>query len=140
MNINSPVRFSERFTAVTDADEEVGSLHSCFGYLSHIKIFILYTEKQLVSSDLRGLGYVDSHNDVLEIKFDVPLKSSPHDPQPKRKVKPVEKTIEIELRQDKTALRSRKGDTGSVVWRARYYLPSNRSVPFFFLLTPFYQR
>lgn len=31
-----------------------------------------------------------------------------------------EKTLEIQLAQDKTALRSRKGDTGSVLWRARY--------------------
>jgi hypothetical protein len=33
-----------------------------------------------------------------------------------------DKVIEIELVQDKTALRSRKGDTGSVLWMARYVL------------------
>jgi hypothetical protein len=68
------------------------------------------------------LGYVDSHQDVLEIKFDVSVKSPPGDKKSKRKAKQVEKTIEIELHQDKTALRSRKGDTGSVVWRARYHV------------------
>jgi len=30
----------------------------------------------------------------------------------------VDKTVEIEIFQDKTALRSRKGDTGSVLWKA----------------------
>ena len=28
-------------------------------------------------------------------------------------------TLEVEIFQDKTALRSRKGDTGSVLWHAR---------------------
>lgn len=31
-----------------------------------------------------------------------------------------DKTIEIDVAQDTTALRSRKGDTGSVLWHARY--------------------
>jgi len=62
---------------------------------------------------------MDSRKDVLDIKFDIPLKSSPEVSPRKRKVKQVEKTVEIELHQDKTALRSRRGDTGSVVWRAR---------------------
>ena len=69
------------------------------------------------TSDTGGLGYVDSHKDILEIKFDISFKSSP---DLRRKAELVEKTVEIELHQDKTALRSRKGDTGSVVWRARY--------------------
>jgi len=29
-----------------------------------------------------------------------------------------DKTLEVQLMQDKTALRTRKGDTGSVVWMA----------------------
>ncbi|KAG6900332.1 hypothetical protein C0993_012529 [Termitomyces sp. T159_Od127] len=33
-------------------------------------------------------------------------------------VKIMDKTVEIELFQDKTALRSRRGDTGSVLWKA----------------------
>ena len=41
----------------------------------------------------------------------------------KKKKSNVEtQTIEIQLFQDKTALRSRKGDTGSVVWKARCIL------------------
>ncbi|KAL0955130.1 hypothetical protein HGRIS_004043 [Hohenbuehelia grisea] len=36
----------------------------------------------------------------------------------KSAAQPMGKIIEIELRQDKTALHSRKGDTGSVLWKA----------------------
>lgn len=67
----------------------------------------------------RGLGYVDSHRDVLDIKFEI-IK----DKKPKCPI--VVKTVEIELFQDKTALRSRKGDTGSVLWKARYVCFQNR--------------
>ncbi|KAI6167395.1 hypothetical protein EDD17DRAFT_1540633 [Pisolithus thermaeus] len=42
---------------------------------------------------------------------------APKQKRPKEK-KSIE--IEIEIAQDKTALRSRRGDTGSVVWRARF--------------------
>jgi hypothetical protein len=75
------------------------------------------------ATDTGGLGFVDSYKDVLEIQFDISFDGSPgnpQDPQRKRKTDQVEKTVEIKLHQDKTALRSRKGDTGSVVWRARY--------------------
>ena len=64
----------------------------------------------------RGLGYVDSHRDVLDIKFECKLK----DKKPKGPI--AVKTVEIELFQDKTALRTRKGDTGSVLWKARFVL------------------
>ena len=60
----------------------------------------------------RGLGYVDSHKDVLDIKFEI------NEKKPRGPI--VAKTVEIELCQDKTALRSRKGDTGSVLWKARF--------------------
>ena len=39
--------------------------------------------------------------------------------QVKKRKSPMVRSVEIEIAQDKTALRSRKGDTGSVVWRAR---------------------
>jgi len=83
---------------VTDADEEV---------------FILYSELQATPNS-RGLGYVDSHRDILEITFDLELKAV----HKKLKDLTVVKTIDIKLFQDKTALRTRKGDTGSVLWRA----------------------
>ncbi|KAF8801324.1 hypothetical protein BYT27DRAFT_7342039, partial [Phlegmacium glaucopus] len=83
---------------VTEADEE---------------IFILYSELQ-ANISIRGLGYVDSHRDVLDIKFELNkvVKSK------SRKDLIVDKVVEIELFQDKTALRTRRGDTGSVLWKA----------------------
>ncbi|KAJ6581459.1 putative methyltransferase-domain-containing protein [Mycena capillaripes] len=90
---------------VVDADEEV---------------FILYSKSTPASSnEHRGLGYLDSHTDILTLNFE--LKSSSFDhraAKPKRKLAIQEKTVEIQLAQDKTALRTRTGDTGSVVWRA----------------------
>ncbi|KAJ7091334.1 putative methyltransferase-domain-containing protein [Mycena belliarum] len=93
---------------VQDADEEV---------------FLLYS-KSTSSSDIhRGLGYLDNHLDTLTLSFE--LKSPPLQNsavvKSKRKSNSrsvQEKTVEIELAQDKTALRTRTGDTGSVVWKA----------------------
>ncbi|KAI0081296.1 hypothetical protein K474DRAFT_1695160 [Panus rudis PR-1116 ss-1] len=106
---------------VTDADEE---------------IFLLYTElagksnagNDPASGKFRGLGHVDSRQDTLTIPLEV------HLPEPdkhtdnegngssrkkkKKVVNPRVLEMEVQLQQDKTALRSRKGDTGSVVWRA----------------------
>ena len=91
----------------------------------------MYSEKQGVSDSIsesssrfRGLGYVDSHKDFLEFKFEIngsTISNEPGTPRRKRKAqsKHVDRTIEIELHQDKTALHTRKGDTGSVVWKAR---------------------
>ncbi|KAM6496843.1 putative methyltransferase domain containing protein [Amanita muscaria] len=100
---------------VTDADEEV---------------FILYSLLQgnhQSSSDgnFRGLGHVDSRKDVLDITFDIKLpptqcseRSRSNPKKAKRLNDTKEKTITIVLAQDKTALRTRKGDTGSVLWKA----------------------
>ncbi|KAG1780798.1 putative methyltransferase-domain-containing protein [Suillus placidus] len=111
---------------VTDADEE---------------IFLVYTALNQKPLDLtgpdglHGLGHVDSRKDTLSIRFEL---TAPSPPTPSsgatesksasrsRKGKSARRTrgeetphvIEIELAQDKTALRSRKGDTGSVLWRA----------------------
>ncbi|KJA18039.1 hypothetical protein HYPSUDRAFT_205657 [Hypholoma sublateritium FD-334 SS-4] len=118
MVTRGPVVVTDAFEPVTDVDEE---------------IFILYSELQRNSGNdttagFRGLGYVDSHKDILEIKFvikDALPPSTPVAAPSKRRhtkvpkaVRASEKTVEIELMQDKTALRSRKGDTGSVVWKA----------------------
>ncbi|KAF5316468.1 hypothetical protein D9619_006592 [Psilocybe cf. subviscida] len=114
------IPLSDTYERVLDADEE---------------IFVLYSELQSAQGTqdptaFRGLGYLDSHKDVLEIKFELKDMLAPQKAQKKRraaagKAPPtptrtlgVDKTIEIELHQDKTALRSRKGDTGSVVWKA----------------------
>jgi hypothetical protein len=91
-------------------------------WLTRAEIFILYSNKASASSnEPRGLGYLDSHSDVLTLNFEV-KSPSPSDlgiTKAKRKVREQTKTVEIQLAQDKTALRTRTGDTGSVVWRAR---------------------
>ncbi|TCD71651.1 hypothetical protein EIP91_007398 [Steccherinum ochraceum] len=104
---------------VLDADEEV---------------FILYTTLAAKSNEFatnttgfRGLGFLDSQKDILTIPFELNKIAPKADgllgrkagKKAQRKGKLVEdKSFEVQLVQDKTALRSRKGDTGSVLWRA----------------------
>lgn len=99
------------------------------------QVFLIYSDLQSrVSSyltEFRGLGQQDSRHDVLTVQLDLcppsgtpPVslprtKSSRHSSKrPTKDAKPVGKTIEIRVAQDVTALRSRGGDTGSVVWKA----------------------
>jgi hypothetical protein len=108
------------------------------------EIFLLYTRlASLASADgtepFRGLDFLDSHQDVLTVRLelelelgapkaeqdvvmDVPVKGRSKRTKMKVAKKPVKamlEVVEIELTQDKTALHSRKGDTGSVLWQAR---------------------
>ncbi|KAF9266769.1 hypothetical protein L218DRAFT_978336 [Marasmius fiardii PR-910] len=123
-----PFRLPSESEQVVDADEE---------------IFLLYTDLQSFSQSadsnnatpFRGLGHIDSHKDVLSVVFELdkgPLSSpqelsgtfkSRKESRKNRKAekgsrisKPLE--LEVTMHQDKTALRSRKGDTGSVLWHA----------------------
>jgi len=113
--INLPIDSS----AVTDADEEIFLLYSA----------VNQTKTSLVGPDgYHGLGHLDSRKDTLTIQFELRSPSSaPSSPQPTKKQKHPRKkaskesptrVVEIEIAQDPTALRSRRGDTGSVVWRA----------------------
>jgi protein N-lysine methyltransferase METTL21D len=86
---------------------------------------------QHTGGDFRGLGYIDNHKDMLTLEFVVPSTRSQDEAATissrkkkgsKAKSNPEPKTLEVLLAQDKTALRSRKGDTGSVLWRARCVL------------------
>ncbi|KAJ3927468.1 MAG: putative methyltransferase-domain-containing protein [Lentinula lateritia] len=119
---------------VVDADEEV---------------FILYTDLQVqdhqsptsAMASFRGLGHVDSHQDILTVKYlltnpvanlsaasesasfselPLPARSKPSRRTRKKRIASAPDVIELEIQiiQDKTALHSRKGDTGSVVWKA----------------------
>ena len=125
--------------AVEDADEEVGGKDYFFSVIStHLstivfKVFLIYTALQQGSSETgtsqgcRGLGYVDSYKDIISVQFelscpvDTAVKRSKRAQNSKRSQQRVrDKVVEIELAQDTTALRSRKGDTGSVLWMARY--------------------
>ncbi|EMD37540.1 hypothetical protein CERSUDRAFT_154240 [Gelatoporia subvermispora B] len=122
-NVRGPVRLPEATVVVTDADEE---------------IFLLYTDLSRKASaesstSFRGLGHLDSHKDTLTLKFrlnepsvNASVDASSRKKKSARKARrppnkhasPEEEYLEIELAQDTTSLRSRKGDTGSVVWRA----------------------
>ena len=76
-----------------------------------------------------GLGYVDSRSPVLSVKIELDLPTDQtvpsHNRNSRRKYSGSNKSrkrdmaIEVELAQDPTSLRSRKGDTGSVLWRVR---------------------
>jgi len=105
------------------------------------QIFLVYTALNQKPVDLsgpdgfRGLGHMNSRKDILSIQFELTAPSpslsklaEDNSVAKSRKGKSTTRTrgsdkgphiIEIELAQDKTALRSRKGDTGSVLWRAR---------------------
>ncbi|KAH7335274.1 putative methyltransferase-domain-containing protein [Rhizoctonia solani] len=107
---------------VLDADEEV---------------FILYSRhfENRDEDGIQGLGSVNSLAGTLSLSFTLSspeIYTSPGNPKSKgrsrhrkasnSKSERAEKTIEIEVFQDITGLRSRKGDTGSVVWRASVHL------------------
>ncbi|RPD78532.1 hypothetical protein L226DRAFT_610430 [Lentinus tigrinus ALCF2SS1-7] len=118
-------------TRVADADEEVFLLYT--NLAGHHKTDTAGTTK------FRGLGHIDSHEDILAISLALgtpahDLGSSGHvgkvhvkhkgraSSSQKRKARKSRAedvpTLEVEIFQDKTALRSRKGDTGSVLWHA----------------------
>jgi protein N-lysine methyltransferase METTL21D len=74
------------------------------------------------NTSFRGLGYLDNHKDILTLEFTYPrvVREAGKTKTKASKRKEAEtETLEVQLAQDKTALRSRKGDTGSVLWRAR---------------------
>ena len=75
-----------------------------------------------------GLGYVDSRSPVLNVKVELDLSTDQPTSASRGNRKKSSKAtksqrqsmvIEVELAQDPTSLRSRKGDTGSVLWRVR---------------------
>lgn len=89
------------------------------------QVFLLYTDlagqRSDTNDEFRGLGYLDNHKDTLTLEFIIP-RSPPSDLKRKTRrgnAKVEEDTLEVHIAQDKTALRSRKGDTGSVLWKAR---------------------
>ncbi|KAF8524207.1 hypothetical protein JB92DRAFT_1472256 [Gautieria morchelliformis] len=118
---------------VQDADEE---------------IFLLYCQLQSSSATLdtdvnaSGLGCVDSRMGELSVRLDVQevpahdaatrTRSEPSHSRASKRSKAAskkrdihsasEEPLEIQLFQDVTGLRSRKGDTGSVLWRASVQL------------------
>ena len=93
------------------------------------QIFLLYTrlsKKDVVDGTTKfaGLGSVDSKEDMITVSYELPLSkhpivNAPEDKSKKRRARAsVSKhvsetqTLEINLMQDKTMLRSKSGDTG----------------------------
>ncbi|RDB15880.1 Diaminohydroxyphosphoribosylamino-pyrimidine deaminase [Hypsizygus marmoreus] len=117
--IRGVVQISGDSERVTDADEEVFLLYSD-----------LQSSVQSGSDVFRGLGHVDSRKDTMTISFELKDSVSTTDTiavsgsrssrrnKKQRNRNDAGRTIQIELAQDKTALRTRKGDTGSVLWKA----------------------
>lgn len=111
---------------VTDSDEEVGrGIPVLPESHEHLQVFLLYTRLAAKphTEAMGGLGYVDSRTPVLSVKIELDLPTV----QPSSRKKSSKGTrfrdqtmaVEVELAQDPTSLRSRKGDTGSVLWRVR---------------------
>ncbi|EIM86495.1 uncharacterized protein STEHIDRAFT_156802 [Stereum hirsutum FP-91666 SS1] len=118
-------------TEVTDADEEV--------FLLYTRLASIHPVDGESKEPFRGLGYLDGKSDTLTVRLELkpptaePPTSNTFTPTGKKsgrnksrsahgKAKKENddgtKVIEVELAQDRTALRSRSGDTGSVLWRA----------------------
>jgi len=112
-------RISAGSRKVQDVDEEV---------------FLLYTRlagKKTAdgSEPFGGLGFVDARKPTINVRFELKDSESEVSRQPtpskkqsrrRKRSKSTESesvVFEVELSQDTTALRSRKGDTGSVLWR-----------------------
>lgn len=114
---------------VSDADEEVMELY----------MMLASSEDSDETTEKGGLGFIDSSHSHLPIVLELaqpvtsPPLSPPVSPPPghrrSRHVSGKKATapdttvrIELELLQDLTALKGRKGDTGSVLWRSSLYL------------------
>ncbi|KAI5124253.1 hypothetical protein M0805_005102 [Coniferiporia weirii] len=123
LDLTDLVRLPENSVRVDDPEEE---------------LFLLYTRLSTQAAQdgthaFTGLGSIDSKQDTLTVFFDLPPpaeqiqqidpaeiagpSSKHHVRRAKTKRKTENRTLEIELLQDKTTLRSKKGDTGSVLWR-----------------------
>jgi len=118
---------------VTDADEEVWPLWMYRFQESndHSQVFLLYTRLAATppTQVMGGLGCVDSRSPVLNVKVELDLSIDQPARSPSNRKNSSKGTksrkqnmaVEVELAQDPTSLRSRKGDTGSVLWRVRYF-------------------
>lgn len=78
---------------------------------------MIYAEAAAARLSTSGLGSLDSRKDEITLSLEIrPRNVATSPPRDESSTK----RIEITLAQDVTGLRSRAGDTGSVIWRARY--------------------
>ncbi|KAF8318723.1 hypothetical protein DL93DRAFT_2225618, partial [Clavulina sp. PMI_390] len=91
----------QNWVQVQDADEE---------------IFLLYSDAATSQRGSSGLGSVNSRRGELEVTLDIEPHLGTGSGSWSSRQEPL--TVSASLAQDVAGLRSRKGDTGSVVWRA----------------------
>jgi protein N-lysine methyltransferase METTL21D len=135
-----PVTLPASASFVSDADEEI--------FLLYTRLAALKPADSTDAGHFHGLGFENSKEDALVVRLE--LKPPPRARESPRKsgngatsrrnrgrkrkgtlsgtgativgpgLEPEPVVLEYELSQDKTALRSRSGDTGSVLWKARW--------------------
>jgi protein N-lysine methyltransferase METTL21D len=138
-DVPGPVTLPSSATFVSDADEEI--------FLLYTRLAALKPADSTDVGHFHGLGSENPKEDVLVVRLELKppprARESPRKPgnpgtgrkyrgrkrkgtdsgtgatieEPEPQYEPI--VLEYKLSQDKTALRSRSGDTGSVVWKAR---------------------
>ncbi|KAK1924505.1 hypothetical protein DB88DRAFT_490695 [Papiliotrema laurentii] len=120
---NGLINFPQGSVIVHDADEEILEL-----YMN------LATTQETDEGHTGGLGFLDSTSSCLEMDVvlrpptldsgagTIPASSGRKRKGPKGKSEKEEVRLPVRVQQDLTALKGRKGDTGSVLWRSSLYL------------------
>jgi hypothetical protein len=131
-----PISLPTDATFVSDADEEI--------FLLYTRLAALKPPDSSDTGNFHGLGTENSKEDALLVRIELKPPPTAYDPTPKseklnrntgrrnrgkkregsrsrsdyrKELEPV--VLEYRLFQDITALRSRSGDTGSVLWKTR---------------------
>ncbi|WVQ83854.1 hypothetical protein IAT38_005998 [Cryptococcus sp. DSM 104549] len=127
---NGLINFPADSSLVEDADEEIMELYM------NLASTAPDDTQGARSDDSGGLGFLDSTKSILELSLDVSPPASADAgkdvPEPKkRRERGVRKekaggkgveSVQVKVQQDLTALKGRKGDTGSVLWRSSLHL------------------
>jgi protein N-lysine methyltransferase METTL21D len=139
---HGPISLPTDATFVSDADEEI--------FLLYTRLAALKPPDSSDSGHFHGLGTENSKEDALLVRIELEPPPIARDPAPKseklnrntgrrsrgkkregsrskidHRKEQESVVLEYRLFQDKTALRSRSGDTGSVLWKTRLCPDSN---------------
>ncbi|WWD08174.1 hypothetical protein V865_006285 [Kwoniella europaea PYCC6329] len=129
---NDLFNFDDQCVLVEDADEEIMELYMSLASTSP------ETTELTIDDNSGGLGFLNSNESILEITIDLtpplPLSSSNvpvnggsvHKRERGQKKKPPQNrsvdNVVVKVQQDLGMLKSKKGDTGSVLWRSSLHL------------------
>lgn len=121
--LNAAVTLPAGSTLIEDAAEEVSYRSHCFPrprLTFPTQIFELYSLLALAPPST-GLGLVDPLAPTLDVDLTLTPQGVQSDVRLRNGKKTTPRSIEVSvtLHQDPSALKSRKGDTASCVWRAR---------------------